>query len=690
MRWLSVVVVCASWTLTSALPSAQATLAGPLPFSEGAEIEAWRISAIKRHPEFVRLTLTKEASRAHVEIVAAKAPGPWSTRHYRVQPAPGLEASKEALGAMLSALASWEDAPGHRPFFGGQPESVERRGDATSRGPPAPALKSQAKRQWPPEGRWFWLALNLLALSALASCLKAGPRASKALTWLGVALSAGLLAALSLDPRALPSAWITVLQEGSVASVIASLHGEGHHGAAFDSLIWLFADDEGLRIRGVVKANLTLTLMNLLGVAGITWALSARLSLSILSATAWALAPLQVNAAWSDLPSALIGSYTLMGALALGCLNHAPRRALALLALLSLLLAGVRLEWGALGAVTFLSMLAPRLLGEERRARLNGPLLSFGLLLLGYWVINGVGMIGEGTSASAPEAWRLWQGQGGGIVGWGIFSWPLGLLASWPVGLVILALLGGARALMRPLSWSAAIVAMLLLQGVYWTSAHKGDAPFEVLRYASLMGGLGACLVALGWQVICERFAERRGGAAVILMLAALCLVPTPGDLFRGELEGHHAESPGPLYEMPLSRHLQAEARALMAAYERYPECIIATVSAIEPSATREVEAYSYVFFGGSLVNPLETARSPGNFGALLDSLAAGSECVLVHRGLDCHIQGGPDCREEVGGAHFISGVERLQRPYYDHVYRREPVRLELWRRRGALPQAEP
>ena len=41
-----------------------------------------------------------------------------------------------------------------------------------------------------------------------------------------------------------------MLQEGSVASVIASLHGEGHHGAAFDSLIWLFADDEGLRIRG--------------------------------------------------------------------------------------------------------------------------------------------------------------------------------------------------------------------------------------------------------------------------------------------------------------------------------------------------------------------------------------------------------------------------------------------------------
>ena len=117
MRWLAS-SSCASWTLTSALPSAQATLAGPLPFSEGAEIEAWRISAIKRHPEFVRLTLTKEATRAHVEIVAAKAPGPWSTRHHRVQPAPGLEASKEALGP-CSAPSRPEDALRHR-LFGGQ------------------------------------------------------------------------------------------------------------------------------------------------------------------------------------------------------------------------------------------------------------------------------------------------------------------------------------------------------------------------------------------------------------------------------------------------------------------------------------------------------------------------------------------------------------------------------------------
>ena len=107
-------------------------------------------------------------------------------------------------------------------------------------------------------------------------------------------------------------------------------------------------------------------------------------------------------------------------------------------------------------------------------------------------------------------------------------------------------------------------------------------------------------------------------------------------------------------------------------------------------SKLNSCSSHEYVFFGGSLVAPLETQRLPGHFPALLDSLAGSSACVLVHRGLDCHIQGGPDCREEVGGAHFIGGVERLERPYYDHVYRREPVRLELWRRQGTLPDSAP
>ena len=653
---------------------------GGFPWSRGDEVgSGWTLSALKRHPEFVRLTLERGDERAEVEVVPSGGPGPWSTEHYRVQPPPGIAAKPSALKVTRSALAAWEALDGHQPFVG-KASAAEA---TPSAGPALPAWRVQRAQDGPPEGRGYWALLWGVMLALLSACLARARRPGRALGGLALSLGVGCVVGFGVSPSALPTAWITVLHEGAVSHIIGSLHGEGHHGPALDALRWWFDTGEGSGLRALVHLNLTLSAMNTLALGWLCWTLTGHRSLALLTAAAWGLCPLQVNLAWSDLPAALLTTHVLVGAVALQMVSRTPRLAMALLALSALGLGGVRLEWGVLGLLTWGSMILCLLLPDALKARLDRPWLSLGALLIGALVISFMGQLGEGTMVSAPEAWTLWQKSSGGAVGFGILSWPLGLLATWPLGLTLLATLGLWALLKRPLSASAAGIGLLLLQGVYWTSAHGGDAPYEVLRYAALMSGLAGVLVLIGWRTLLAWCEGRTRGKALWLSVAALCLVPLPDGLFRMGLETHHAESPGPLYDMPLTRHVQAEARSLMALSEAHPECVIATVSAVEPGGDRQVSAYEYVFFGGSLMAPQVCDRVPGAFGEIARAALSEGECLLFHRGLDCHIRGGPDCREEVAGAELIGGVERPERPYYDHVLRRAPLRLEVWRHRG-------
>jgi len=362
-------------------------------------------------------------------------------------------------------------------------------------------------------------------------------------------------------------------------------------------------------------------------------------------------------------------------------LDRAPWLALVTLGVAAALAGGVRLEWGVLGGVAWASALLSVVAPQTWRERLDRGWTSVAVWVVGAGVISLLSGLAEGTAASAPEAWSMWQAESGGAVGLGMLTWPVALAAGWPIGLVVLALVGLVGVLRRPLRWTMAPAAALLLHGVYWTSAHGGDAPYEVLRYAALMSGFAIALAAFGWRAVLGWCEGRRYGSLAWVVLAGLCVVPLPDGLWRPVLEPHHAESEGPLYDMPLTRHLQAEARSLIRAVESHPACLVVTVSAVEPSADREVTAYEYVFFGGSLAAPMVSDRVPGVFGDLVDSVAAPGECVLFHRGLDCHVFRGPDCREEVAGARFVRGFRRAPRPYYDHVLREEPVRLEVWRR---------
>ena len=138
------------------------------------------------------------------------------------------------------------------------------------------------RREWPPSASQGFL------LALVAACL--ARRRREELWGFGAALGLGVVTWLVVGPDVVPARWITVLQEGSVASVVASLHGQGHHGPGFDALRWLLGSGDGLAIRDVVQMNLALAAMNTVIVGALTWSLSGRPALGLLTAAAWALA----------------------------------------------------------------------------------------------------------------------------------------------------------------------------------------------------------------------------------------------------------------------------------------------------------------------------------------------------------------------------------------------------------------
>ena len=78
---------------------AQAPNAGA-PWRQG-ELAAgdWRVEQVVDHPEFMRFELSRESSRTTVEVVAHDGPpGEWTSRHHRLQPAPGVQADEGSLG----------------------------------------------------------------------------------------------------------------------------------------------------------------------------------------------------------------------------------------------------------------------------------------------------------------------------------------------------------------------------------------------------------------------------------------------------------------------------------------------------------------------------------------------------------------------------------------------------------------
>ena len=661
---------------------------GPVPLSRGDTLlDRFEVTTIKRHREFIRVRFKDGQSECVVEIGVSR-DDPWSTTFYRVQPAPGSQPPRVLLLGLLKALKAWEARDGHTPFVRVHDPDADTATDTVQDG--VNLLRPHASRHANPVPPPAGIPLTIggaIALLLIWGCCAAGPTRRRDQALFGGVLATMSVALAMLEPSAIPLEWITLIHEGSVERIVASLYGHGNHGPAQDTLRWLYGPQQVAPIRVTVLLHIILTGGTALGLVIMCQRITESPAIGLLIGSAATLNPLVINAALSELPAALVSALIALWVLAYARREVAPRCAWSAMIVLSVLLAATRTELG------LLSGLATTGVAAERWLRIKRPMTAKTrrlLWLLALSLITGIGGLLfwlSGRAEALQESWVFLQLPALDVLHPGILTWPIAAAATLPLGVAVLAVFGWFHIVIHQRALALGALGFVLLYRVYWASAHEGEAPYEVVRYLSLLAMPLALMAAVGWRWALRVTHRHRARWLLMGTLTVGCLVPMPNSLVKSLVTGQHVEAEGALLDMPLSRLQQIEARALLTSWEAYPECVIATVSARDPKPTHPPKAYDYVLFGEQLIEPLTAERIESPLAPWVEQHVPGVACIVFHRGIDCAVESGPSCTEEAAQGTRLSEFEVRGRPYYDHLKRLEPVRIERFQLRTAQPQ---
>lgn len=662
--------LCAVATVSAAEVSDDEVLpAGAAIWSRGDVVgEGWTVVSMSRHPEYVRYVFQGPEGTARLEVARGQgAEDPWSSTHYRVQPPPGGKAPDPLLRAALEALRSWEARPGHQPFVG-------RAFDVSDQETPVDVVVPRPVGTSPPLALIFPLLFLGLLLSG--ACLWSVGRDSADRRAIALVFPAALVGVVVtwwvMGPLAIPIDWITILHEGSVDRTTRALWGEGNHGPVYSALTLALTPWEALPIRGAVALNLALHIGNTIGFL-LVGRVMARGWLPGLLAAAWfGLAPMMVNTALSELPTQLLTSLFLLGLGALYALKSRPRLALFTLTILGLLAVGTRLEMLLPIGVVAGGMVLPHLWRWDRPAfRRTVVVLAPILVLGGLW-------LAVNLTPEDPSWDRGYPGLPYALAAVNPMDPSPALLpvlfgVTLPLGCVLLGIWGLVDAPRRGPMWALLVVALWMLFRMYFTAAHRGEAPYELMRYGSMMFPVWVLLGLRGWAALeawleARELSGRRRQMALVLVVASQ-LVLLPDVAIRAMAPEHHQEM-STVYQVPLQRDQQEEARILIRLIEEHPDCVIATTGARDPRLGRSISGWDHVLFGGPIHRPITLPRDPQKLGPRMVSLGGTDVCRLFYGGLDCAIEGGVDCGEEVSGRLPTGQKDLSGRPYYDHVTR--------------------
>ena len=322
-------VVVASLAAALALISpavAGAAGSGP-PFAEGDRIAGdWVVTSIERHPEYVRLSLEKAggASRTVVEVTDRLGSDEWSTRYYRVQPAPGASPPEPVLADVLRRVKAAEEEQGYQPLT--QMLAGDAIGGIVFTGAVLLLLAAvafhlvrripQAGALSAPLSRGLFLPWRTLADPAAAFLSPAGGTAWTRLDWLlAAAAAAAAYALLALPGSPVPLGLDTVADfarardcvegpcrlEGPVSSL-----GDLRHGAAW-ILLLSACKHLGLGVAAVQQLAMALHA----AAAGVLYLLAARLFgrragvLAALAGAGLAASLAQLPMLWTPTPAPL-------------------------------------------------------------------------------------------------------------------------------------------------------------------------------------------------------------------------------------------------------------------------------------------------------------------------------------------------------------------------------------------------
>jgi hypothetical protein len=671
-------------------PSARAEAgqgaASALPWKVGDTVQGvGTLERLSRHPEYVRMVWRDGDTTLGMEIVPALGPeDPWTAGPYRVQPAPGARAHPEALGALRAELARRASEPGHRPFVS-QARAPTGPEDALS----TPTSRGEAP--YPPRGAPWLLLLAVLgvggALGALSGHLGRStppgevrdPREGRVAAMGAVAAALGGLAVLvTLDPGTIDPLWISILHEGNTEHVIRSLWGAGHHGPLQDALRWaadgLTGSGDLLPIRVIVLVNLSLAVAN-----SVALVIAGRLILggwlpALAIGAAVAMSPLFVNAATSELPAQLLFTLCLAMFAALVGLERARWLSLGALVCLVLALGLTRAEWGLAGGLVLTAAVAAPWL--ENRWHRGGWKVSLAVMAVAAAVFLGAPSLLEGERAT-------YLGVGLTPFDGAILGLPVVVVVGAGAGLVALAGLGFVALLRRPV-WLGVPLALVLLARMYGEASHRAEAPYEALRYAQFLLPLVAILALVGWREVAMESPglalAPRVRMPVMAGLAVLLFLPVGEPLARAVFPDHHLGlGPEALYDAPLERDQQLEARALLRLAEEPSPCVAVAVSARDPKPTDPIAGWDYVFFGGPVAAPLTVERDVARLSAHAADLGSG-RCVRFISGLDCHVEGYPGCERERAMGQPDHALDASFRPYYDHLKRAHEAKVQVIR----------
>ncbi len=461
-------------------------------------------------------------------------------------------------------------------------------------------------------------------------------------------------------------AQFTPLREGGSSFALKTLSAEPLSPRVnFHQLAEVLSEGRTVPVVGVLRGNAALSALNV-GLFGVIASQVFR-RWWVPFVVAWAVHvnPLSVIAKQSELPGQLVTTYVCLGVMCYAALDSklsASLRWLALggLAILTFLAVQTRIELGIVAVPALFFGLTRVVLGDEqleRRAerlhkRLRSavaalakrPAWTIGIVVAAIVLTVTIGRRDQylGFALAALNPFEIvW------------LTYPIWLAMVLPVGATGLIVFGWFYAVKSWWRFAGLPLTVLCLFKAYWAACHEGTAVFEMLRYQVLLNPMAMLLGLFGWRQLDhtrERYwpALRPEWVVVVVGLSSLIV-------FRGLLgvTVRRSRSLALLADRPpsamIERNFQREVRFLAEARRRYPQCrILVPVAKRQRSHTRGMAAFGfkgYESFEERRFNREFEAKDLADLRA--KHPAAFKGCVLLYRGLDCHIARTDFCQRD-------------------------------------------
>lgn len=638
---------------------------GRFPFRSGQRLDGgWGVSLARRHPEFIRLVLSRRGMKTCLEIRYHKKSDPdiWSSRHYRVQPCPGYKSNLVLVKSMVERLRRMEQEPGHKKLV----------------------VKISVKEN-PYELKIFpWLNLAVFIcfiLLLVVFFIRLPEHRIPVASCLGLSAVTVVLVILLLDPKAIPPGLVTVLQEGLDAKNIMQLYGKGvHAGPNYKMLIETIAGRGVIPLRTMIHANICLALINVIMGAGAVWAFWRKAAPGAVFAILMTANIGFVHSLFSELPGQLVFTYFLMGMVpwALLCSRDIIGWTVGILCVvflgvLTVCLFYTRYELVLLGLFACAA-------GTLKLFRLEPVVkrwaLSFWSCCKEAWIHALVILLL--VVVSSTYVWLKWQPSSelryavDGLFPFNpsFLTLPYEFFHFLSAGVILLVVLGLVFMFRNILLFAFFPLSFLLIYRVHYSSSHGWPGEYyERFRYLVMMTPFIFFTAIMGFKEVAavkKRIEDRIGKkgfrikAALVGFVLLFCIWRPLGSDYRF---GPGQALPGiGRHRFLLSRNQQTDMRFIILLMDRHPRC--AFVTRILRHMGGPHYKHWWVFYGGSAGSFMIQPDKNETLDQIVEQLVPHEPCVIYYRGLDCNRRASKDCTLDIKGRALIQKVDLENLPY--------------------------